>query len=328
MRFGIGIPTCREGVFYPVPFASAKDIAEVTQLAERLGFDSVCGTDWITPTPFRKIPDKDPPNWYELLISLAYCAALTNRITLVAATIVLPFRDPIILAKQVSTLDHFSEGRFVLGIGLGGNREEFEFLRPRDAKAHRGHMLEEQLEAINLLLSGEKVSFHGRYVEFDSVALNPKPFQRSLPIYISGYNAQTSDRIAKWGKGQFIPIAPGRIRERTEALRKALAKVGRDISEIDILGHTYMSVAKSREEAVKRFEQSRVGARYRNKSRDVVLGENFIGTPSEIAEQMKSLQKEGMTHCVAANFAVNSFEDMKEQVHQFAEEVIPHFKTL
>ncbi len=322
MKFGIGIPTCREGVFYPAPFADANDIAETALLAEKLGFDSVWGTDWITPTPRRNIPDKEPPNWYDLLISLAYCAAITNRITLAAGTIVLPFRETVILAKQISTLDQFSNGRFLLGVGLGGNREEFEFIRPKDKPAHRGRLFEEQLEALSLLLSGEKVSHRGEYVEFNDVILNPTPANQ-IPIYFSGNSPNLPQRVAKWGSGLLTPVAPGRIAQRVDALKAALVGLDRDISEIDVAGHAYVSIARSKESALEKFRKSQVGRRYQGRSVEAMLSDNFIGTPSDIAEHIMRLAREGMTHCLATNYAVDIFAEMKEQVQIFAKEVVP-----
>jgi len=102
MKFGIGIPNCREGIFYPIPIADPQEIIKLTQLAERLGYDSVWGTDFITPIPRMGIPDTPQPNWYELLITLAYLAAATQRIQLGAGVVLLPYRDPIILAKQAA----------------------------------------------------------------------------------------------------------------------------------------------------------------------------------------------------------------------------------
>jgi probable F420-dependent oxidoreductase len=322
MKFGIGAPTCREGVFYPVPFADTKDIVEITLLAENLGLDSIWSTDWITPTPKRKIPDKQAPNWYDLLISMAYCSAVTSRITLATGTVVLPFRDTVILAKQIATLDQFCNGRLILGVGLGGNREEFEFIRARDKNTHRGKLFDEQIAALNLLLRHDDVSFSGEYVEFNNLSLNPKP-TNPIPVYFSGNGVSLFERVAKWGTGLLIPVAKYRIAAKIESLKIELDKVGRDISEIDVVGHTYTSIAKTNEQAIKMFKESRLGRRYNGKDIGKVLDENLIGTPVEIAAHINELAGEGMTHCIATSFAVDTFEELKEQVQMFVEEVIP-----
>ena len=114
----------------PAPFASPRQIAQVIQKAEQLGFNAVWGNDLITPTPGFKIADSQPPNWYEPLITLSYAAAVTERIKLGTGVIVVAYRDPVILAKQAATLDQFSEGRLLLGLGLGTFRDEFEAIQP------------------------------------------------------------------------------------------------------------------------------------------------------------------------------------------------------
>ena len=176
------------------------------------------GTDFITPTKGMGIPDTHPPSWYELLISLAYVAALTDRIKLGTGVILLPYRDPIILAKQVATLDQYSGGRVLLGLGLGG-REEFEAIRPRERKAHRGKIMDEGLEALSLLLSHDEgeVSFKGQYVEFQGVNLHPKPVQNPLPIYVPGRTPDALHRIARWGLGFLMRASD--VRGRLDALR-------------------------------------------------------------------------------------------------------------
>src|SRR5437879_6539688 len=82
MKFDIEIPTCREGVFVPIGFAGPADIVKTVEAAERLGFDAVWATDFLTPTPEYRIPDAAPPNWYEPMVALAYCAARTRAMKL------------------------------------------------------------------------------------------------------------------------------------------------------------------------------------------------------------------------------------------------------
>ena len=83
MKFGIGIPTCRQGIRYPLPFAGPNEIVEVTKLAEHLGFDSVWASDLMTPTPSMRIPDGEGhPNWYESLTTMSYLSGVTKSIEL------------------------------------------------------------------------------------------------------------------------------------------------------------------------------------------------------------------------------------------------------
>ena len=104
---------------YPIPYASALDNVRLAKEAERLGFDSVWGNDHMTVQNYVAAETSQPPNYYELLTVLTYIAASTQRIKLGTALLVLPFRNPVVVAKQVSTMDQLSGGRVQLGVGIG-----------------------------------------------------------------------------------------------------------------------------------------------------------------------------------------------------------------
>ena len=92
-RFDVEIPTCREGVFVPCGFAGPDDVIECVRLAERLGYEAVWATDFLTPTPESGTSAAERPSWYEPMITLAYAAAETDRIKLGTGVIILPYRD-------------------------------------------------------------------------------------------------------------------------------------------------------------------------------------------------------------------------------------------
>ncbi len=332
MRFGIGIPNCREGIFYPMPFAGIQDIVKLTQLAERLGYDSVWATDFINPVPKMGLPDSPKPNWYEPLISLAYLAAATQKIKLAAGIVLLIYRDPVILAKQAATLDQFCGGRFLFGWGLGGTREEFESIQSKNRQAHRGRMLEEHMEALHLLLNSEgKVSFTGQYYEFHDVELNPKPVQKPLPIYIAGHTKDTPARIARWASGVSISItsvsaAGESIHEAMESLRAALRKEGRDPAELDMEVSTQLRLARTHEEAISAFKSSWLGRRFSRRNPDAIIANSLVGTPEEVVEKVARLEDDGITLCMMTNVAADTFGEMVEQVQMFTEEVMSKFK--
>src|SRR5437868_1613499 len=138
MQFDVEIPNAREGISSPVGSISCSDICDIAVHAEKLGFNGIWVNDFITPTPCYGVPDKQPPAWHEPIVTLSYLAALTKKVTLGTAVIMAPFRDPIILAKELATLDRFSNGRVRLGLGIGMCRDELDTVRPRDKKIHRG----------------------------------------------------------------------------------------------------------------------------------------------------------------------------------------------
>ncbi len=327
MKFGFQLPTSIEGLYMKPCAVGPKDLVEIARLAEKLGFDSLWDNDHITPWKARRDENSGQSlNWYEALISLAYCAAVTNRIRLGLGVIVMPFRDPVILAKQVATLDVFSGGRLLFGLGLGGSRDEFEMLQPRLARANRSGMLDEGLEAVTLLLTGSQVSFEGRYYRFSKVALNPRPLQNPLPIYISGRVPSTFDRVAKYGLGLMTMAAsPDTLRSRVEGLREAAEKAGRDPLEIDVVISAVLCIDSTHERAVERFKSSFLGWRFAT-GYEATQGHHLIGSPEEVAEKVHELGKIGITHIVPQHNAGDTVPQLKEQMHFLGEEVIPLYK--
>jgi alkanesulfonate monooxygenase SsuD/methylene tetrahydromethanopterin reductase-like flavin-dependent oxidoreductase (luciferase family) len=126
MKFSISLPTCFEGVMYPIPFVEPDDFVRMAQLCEKLGYHSVWGNDHIQTQDYVRglFPGK-APNFYELLTVLSFCAAATTKLEVGTALAVLPMRDPFWLAKQAATIDQLSNGRLILALGLGAYREEF-----------------------------------------------------------------------------------------------------------------------------------------------------------------------------------------------------------
>jgi probable F420-dependent oxidoreductase len=160
------------------------------QAAERSGWDAVFVWDhlafaWGPPTA-------DP--W----VTLSAVATATERIRLGTAVTPVARRRPQVLANQVATLDVLSEGRVTFGAGLGGNASEFrKFGEPTDAKI-RAAMLDEGLDLLRRLWSGEEVRHHGEHYTVDGVTLKPTPVQEHLPIWIGGNKPASRRRAARW----------------------------------------------------------------------------------------------------------------------------------
>lgn len=334
MKFSYPLPTCTEGLNQPPGTIGPADVIELAQEAERLGFDAVWANDHLTPWPALRAADPQPYNWYDALIALACCARETTTIKLGLGVIVAPFREPVVLAKQVATLDAFSGGRTLFGVGIGASREEFEALRPGPAKANRGQMLDETLAAIDLLFNQAEASFSGKYYSFEEVALDPKPIQKPLPIYISGKVEATLERTARYGAGLMLPGgSPEYFRERVEALGIALDKAGRDISEIDVVACPAMSLDTTRERALRRFLDNPVGQRFMSFGSnpaevEAIIGRQIIGTPAEATERIGQWAEAGMTHFAPQHIAGRSAAAMREQMHVFAEELMPLCRSL
>lgn len=340
MRFDIALPNCMEGFLVPSQFAGPAEIIRFAQEAERLGYDALWGFDFNTPTTLMHaptadevkveasaFPDATPSNWYELMISLASIASVTQRIKLGTGVLVAPIREPVMLAKQAATLDQFSNGRFLFGLGLGGYRQEFEAIRPRERKAHRGKMLDEILEALQSLLAhgDREVSFKGDYVEFNGVNLNPKPVQDPLPVYLAADTPGPLERAAKWGQG--VMVRASEFGSSREVLRPALERHGKSLADYDVAAWADLSTEKTHDAAVARYRDCRLGRFRRNLDMRAVVEDHWIGTPEEIIEKLVNQKRGGIDHVILMHTATDTFEEMMEQAQVFAEDIMPVVKS-
>lgn len=325
MKFGIGIPNCREGVDYPAGFTTPGGIVKLCQSAEKLGFDSVWADDHLTPKLALLKRDPQPPSYFESFVTLSHVAAATKTIRLGIAVLVIVLREPVLVAKQVATLDVFSNGRVMLGVGIG-TREEFQAVVPRAGKSHRGMMMDEQLQILNLLFTQKEASFTGKYYEFKDVALFPKPVQKPLPIYVTGNSPEAVPRMARWGQGCFMPPNEKEFQHRYEALCRNMDQIGRNVSEMDVAVSTTASIGRTHQEAVERLRRSRVSGRFKDKSIEEIMAENVVGSTAEVLEKIKRLEKAGLRHATFQRFAASSVDEVIEQMHLVAEEVMPAFK--
>jgi len=323
MRFDVEFPNARESVFVPPGFVTPDQMIEVVQLAERLGFWAVWATDFVTPTPMYGIPQGEKPNWYEPLISIAFCAAHTKKIKLGTGLLLAPLRDPVIVAKEVATIDQFSKGRMLLGLGLGMCRDEFEALMPRKAKAHRGTMMDELIELTSRLLSDETdIKFDGKYNAISGVSLYPKPYQNKLPIYVPCRAPDAYERVAKWGLN--ITVQSAILPKQLEALKPIFEKYGRTLSEIDIIAEGEVFFGKNRQDAAARYAKTRHGQfRLKKQPLDAFLDANWVGSTDEIIEKMSKLKAQGLSHFNILHVPADSLAERKELMQRFAEEVIP-----
>jgi probable F420-dependent oxidoreductase len=332
MRFSIQLPTCTEGLVNPVPFAEPADFVRIARLAERLGYDGVWGNDHITAAPYVRTRYPDAPNFYEVLVTLATVGASTERVQLGTAVMVLPLRDPVLLAKQVATLDRLTRGRVVLAVGVGAYREEFVAQWPRRAAARRGDMLDESLHVLRVLFSERTASHAGTYYAFESLELAPKPLQRPFPIYIGGHNTAAVARAARFGQGWLPGWRPlGEVKERTALLRRLTAEAGRHPKDVEAAVQFTLFMGTTPEAAVAGYR--RTGMVHHRKSlahtgRDPALAEanNLIGSPASLLDKIAFLAEADVDHVCAIQFPQNSVSEMLEHMEWFARDVVAPFQ--
>ena len=334
LAFGLHIPTCIEGMMYPIPFARPADILPMALAAEELGYDSVWGNDHMTTQRYVQREFADPPNYYEPLVTFTWVAARTTRLKVCTCILVLPMRHVVVAAKQVATLDQLSGGRVILGVGTGAYREEYEALYPDAKGVHRGTIVEEGMQALRLLFTERRATFHGRFVKFDGVESFPKPLQRSLPIYAGGNHPEVRRRAGALGDG-WLPavLSPDEVRRGAEDVRRVAESAGRDPARIEIAPQLVVAIGRTREDALARFRGSQL-YQHLESLRTTTLREqtggwedrNLIGSPADIAERIRAYQQAGVTTLAGMLFVANTVPEFRESMELFAREVIPSFR--
>jgi probable F420-dependent oxidoreductase len=232
--------------------ADPQAAARIAELAERLGYDSLwAGEHVVAPSP-RVDPSPMEPDepMLDPLVALAHLAGRTERILLGTGLIVLPQRNPLVLAKQAASLDVVSGGRLVLGIGVG--YLELEMTAIGVPMEGRGARADEYLAAMRSLWEDEAPAYHGRYVDFEGVDAHPRPVQRPLPIVVGGQSDAAFRRAARHADGWFGWLVGLRaMAEYRQSLDAAVERAGRERP-------LHVSVSPSRrldEEVVQRYAQ-------------------------------------------------------------------------
>jgi probable F420-dependent oxidoreductase len=222
------------------------DTAVVAQKAEALGFDSL----WLGEHPVLPVHSTAPapgtsggsiPDFYSRLVdpfvALARASAVTTTLKLGTGVTLVPERNPLLLAKEVATLDYFSRGRFVFGIGAGWNKAETEIMGGNFA--HRWTQTREAIEAMKALWANEAAEYHGTYYDFPLVRSFPRPVQHPHPpIFLGGSAPQVFQRTVAYGNG-WMPTrsTPELIQQGRAILNELALDAGRDPTSLTILAY-------------------------------------------------------------------------------------------
>jgi probable F420-dependent oxidoreductase len=202
------------------------DTVSLARAIEERGFDSLAIAEHTHIPASREsaypMGGELPSIYYRTLdpfVTLAAAAAVTSTIQLITGIALLIQRDPIITAKEAASIDLLSNGRFVFGVGAGWNIEELRH-HGTDPKT-RGALLDERIEAIKTLWTDEPAEYHGKFVDFDSSYLRPKPVQKPHPpIVIGGDSDATVKRIIRHGAGWIAnPFPPEHLQRRLDQIR-------------------------------------------------------------------------------------------------------------
>jgi probable F420-dependent oxidoreductase len=184
--------------------------------------------------PGGRLPGGPSVSFPDPLIWLTWVAAATTRLRLMTAVMILPQRNPLVLAKEVATLDYLSGGRIELGIGVGWLKEEFDALGIPFER--RGKRADEYVAAMRALWASDGVSFAGEFVNFDKVNCNPKPVARSMPIVVGGHSEAAARRAGRLGDGFFPSIgAQVDTLPLLEVVARSAEQAGRDPAMVELI---------------------------------------------------------------------------------------------
>ncbi len=233
------------------------DPAIIAKRAEELGF----GSYWVpehaiipvkTSSPYPASEDGIIPDEYgritDPFVSLARASAVTKTIELGTGICLIPERNPLELAKEVATLDHFSGGRFIFGIGAGWLREETEIMG--GDFDHRWGQTKDAVLAMKELWTQDEAEYHGKYYDFPAVRSFPKPARKPHPpVYMGGSSKYVFKRVVEWGDGWMPVLSPVEdIQAGRQRLNEMAEQAGRDPKEISVLAFGWPGKFRTKEE--------------------------------------------------------------------------------
>lgn len=297
------------GIAIPQVFSGGVDEAAVRRFvvrAEELGFDSL----WVQESIVSRIDVLEP------IALLSYVAALTKRVRLGVAVMLLTLRNPVQLAKSLATLDRLSNGRVDPGIGIGGHVPEEIFGYSRDGRVRR---FEEAIEVIKALWTQERATASGRFWNFQNVAMEPKPVQHPHPpLWFGARQPPALRRTVKYGDG-FMGAGSSTFDDfvmQYNLLRQYLDEAGRDPASLRISKRVYLAVDADRAQAEERLREW-FGSYY-NRA-EMASAVSVWGSPQECVDKLSRFVEAGAQHLM-----LNPVFDEHAQLEVLAEEVVPH----
>ena len=288
------------------------DLVELVSLVDRCGYDSL----WVGDHISYAIPILDP------LLQLAQAAVVSRRLTLGTSVLLLPLRHPTPVAKQVITLDHLTEGRFILGVGVGGEfPHEYQACGVR--LSERGARLAEGVTVLRKFFAGGSVTHSGRfYGPFEDIPMRPPPRQiGGPPIWFAGRRPAALRRIGRLGDGYLAyVITPDMYRDALVAIGGAADLAGRGDVRFGTGHLLFTRIDKTYDDALDRATET-LSVRYAMDFRKAAQRYCALGTPAQVAETIRRFHAAGVRHVVLD--LLGPYEQRPAQIARFAAEVAP-----
>lgn len=291
------------------PMATRHNVITFAKRMEALGYDSLWVSDHvIVPYTIRsrypysetgQFPFPAGQNFLEPLTTLSLVAGVTERVKLGTSILVLPHRHPVLAAMILATLDHLSNGRVVLGAGVGWMEEEITLFGVPYAR--RGAWSDEAIRIMRACWSQAHASYKGQFFQFDDIACFPQPVRKTIPIWIGGHTPRAFRRVVELGDGWHAAFpAPGKLEEGIKLLREECQRAGRRFEDFAVSVRSGLSFRK--EKSAQRRP--------------------LIGTPEEILDDLRRYHGLGIT-TVLLETRYRDLDDTIGIYETFAREVRP-----
>jgi probable F420-dependent oxidoreductase len=294
--------------------ADPPTILSLAHLAEEAGFASIWVADHVAfPVTFASkypysasgdFPTRLAEPLLETVSTMAVLVGATRRVRIGSAALIMPYRNPVLLARMLVTLDQFSGGRIVLGAGVGWLEEEFAVLGAHDFK-RRGRVTDEYLEIFKAISAGGEVSYRGETYSFAPIFSLPGSVQRPHPpILIGGLSDAALRRVVRQGDG-WLAVTAGaeQLQERLAVLRRIAAEAGRPMRELSLVYKLFLGIGQP-------------------KLNPHGVREPGTGSLSEITDDVKRLFDLGFT-TVIVRYRGSSATELRSQIDRFVTHVVP-----
>jgi probable F420-dependent oxidoreductase len=324
-RFGVFLPSY---VWEGDGPERARGIKAFARTVEELGFDSLFITDHLLAA--KRFYSVD---WLEPLTTLAVAAGATERVRLGTSILIMPLRNPVILAKELATLQFLSDNRVILGAGVGWNEAEYEAVGVH--KAERGKRTDEMLDIMMPMLEGETVTYHGEFYSVDEMYIEPRTSQRPL-LWIGG-GSQLADpkspdvpKFVKSVKARTVkadgwiprPTCPPQDIARDWAeLQDAMRESGKDPSDTLVAHENFLHLVMTDDPEEARRQQHEAFLKVMSNER----GPNYLesvylfGTPAEIIASLQARVDAGVEY-----FFLHTMTPDPAQLRLWVDHIIPN----
>ncbi|MEJ5222457.1 MAG: LLM class flavin-dependent oxidoreductase [Tepidiforma sp.] len=292
------------------PFSSAEAFGRWIDLLEEHGADSV----WFSERLVSSTPTLEP------MAAIGMALGRTRRLKAGMNAVVVPFRDPLVLAKECATLDYLSGGRLLPVFGVGDERAPEWRATGREPRGH-GAAADEALEIMARLWAGERLTFAGQHYRYTEAVISPLPVQEPLPLWIGGSSEAAIRRTGRLGTGWLAGLqTPAQVAPVVAAIKRAAAEAGRTIDE-DHYGAGFSYRFGSADDPV---VQRQLAGLARLAGVGDPLGLVAVGGAEEIAQRIREFIAAGVSKFVVRPIAEND-ADLMAQTARLLDEVVPLF---